>query len=259
MPSQWRQVLLIAFSVLVVACAGRGNTSASASPSPKPDAYANCLQNGFSKKNCVAIAKIFGQTPPPQDRNMTPAPTQTPDTLEPPPSADDSTPVPAATPNYHNERAKDQGYWNASIIYIAQMQVYLDAAIAAVAQSSDVTASAYLAQGEKAASEAVTAVQTNVPDGWDDVSNDLATAAQEFQQGLTLIRSYLDDNKPSEAADAQQHAQNARDAFASAEHEAHVHYLQLNGSVADLMTMDQAVKGEESVIQAFSSKIDDNQ
>ena len=75
-------------SATLSACVGGGNAS-KPSRAAQVDTYANCLQGGASKKACVVIAKAFGQSPPPQDRNMTPAPTSTPA----------PTPAPTATPS----------------------------------------------------------------------------------------------------------------------------------------------------------------
>ncbi len=86
----------------------------------------------------------------------------------------------------------------------------LDAALAtehdaadAIGNGDTVTASADFSNCASQASDAVTSSFSNVPDGWDDLRDSFAYAAQALKDACNTGVSALDDGKPSEVADFQ--------------------------------------------------------
>jgi hypothetical protein len=161
---------------------------------------------------------------------------------------DQSTPQPTdapatPTPDRHDERQPYQDFWNRIVSNMALAQVSIHYAANAIDQGNAVEASRILGYGETYAQKATDDTTSDVPDQWQTgtVGASLNTGASDMAAAIAKARSYLDSQKPSDLADAQDTAEQAKTEIDEATHDARVSYQAMGGKGADLESMDDAV------------------
>lgn len=73
-----------------------------------------------------------------------------------------------------------------------------------------------------------------VPEGWDDVRDDLQSAGYDLKSGCDSLLAYIDDQKPTKAAEAKDSASQSRAALADAIVKARDHYVKMGGKAEQL-------------------------
>lgn len=188
----------------------------------------------------VAVAQTDAQTVAP-----TPEPTPAP------------TDPPTPKPDMHAKRVEYHDFWNKTVGNLAMVYVCLNYAAKSLEGGDSVTASKFLSQGEKFAGNAESATFDNVPSDWDndDIKLNLFSAANKLKDGLGKARSYLDDQKPSEMAEAQDDSQTALAYVQQATEAAQTSYVSMGGKSSDLETMQDQAQG---IIKSFDSIVGSN-
>jgi hypothetical protein len=164
-----------------------------------------------------------------------------------------NTPMPAPTADRHAERVQYQDFWNTTVGNLAMVYVCVNYAAKAAAGNDNVEASRALEYGQKFADSAKQ--QTlSVPGDWNDNDNigpRLFSAANSLSDAMGKMRGYLDDNKPSETAEAQDEAQQATADVEAATDAAQTSYVAMGGKASDLETMQSKVKSTVAALDSL--------
>jgi hypothetical protein len=166
-------------------------------------------------------------------------------------------PTPDVTPkpDYHQQRVAYQQYWNKATSGLAMAYVCINYAAKSVEQGDMVSASKLLSRAEDFANQEKQNTEDNVPERFDndDIKLNLFMAANQLADAAYHARSFLDDQKPSDMASAQDLSAQAAEYVTTATHAARLVYIDMGGKGDDLESMqDQAtsvVKVMDSLVQ----------
>jgi hypothetical protein len=137
-----------------------------------------------------------------------------------------------------------QHYWDPIISNLALAEIYLRKATGEDENGEEVDASSDLERAEQYADTAGLASVQNVPDGWDDVSGDLAAASGDFKTALDRTRKYLDTQEPSIMVSALHDNEEAKQELEDATAAARRHYVDMGGQAADIASIHDKLTGE---------------
>lgn len=164
---------------------------------------------------------------------------------------------PEPTPDRHAERVEYHQFWNRTTGALAMAYVFIEYASRSVASGDMVEASKVLSRAEEFADQAKDAATSGVPSKFDNdnIGLNLFTASRKLGEAISKAKSFLDDGKPSEMADAQDDAAAAREYVDEATHAAREVYIGMGGKGSDLEAMDSQAKG---VLAAFDALMGNN-
>lgn len=153
-----------------------------------------------------------------------PAPTDTP------------TPVETLTPkpDRHADRQIAQDYWKRVIGKAAFAQNAMLFATANAMNADAVSTYQFVKTAKKFADDGANEAGTNVPPGWDDVSEHMSNAMAGYSAGFDRALSAIDSEKTSDWAEALESTRNAKDEYDQAVHLARVHYIDMGGRWQDV-------------------------
>jgi hypothetical protein len=209
--------------------------------------FAGCSGSKSDSDNATKSAAAASAAPATASPTDTPAPTPEP-TATPEP-----TDTPTPKPDFHAMRQPYQEYWNKVIGKLAMSYVCISFAAKSVADSDLVEASKILEKGQQFADDAKNDTSGGVPERWnnDDIGLKLFAASNKLSDGISKARAFLDDGKPSEMAEAQNDAAEARAYVDDATHAARVNYMDMGGRAADLESLPDQANGLLSVFTSL--------
>jgi len=195
----------------------------------------------------LAIAKSEGL--PTTDK------TESPDTPT-PTARPEPTPTPVSVRESRRpQREIAQRYWNGIIGSLALAGAAIGFSSEAVQQGDNVTAQRYLTQAEKFADLASQATLNGAPDGWDNISATLYSAANTYKKAIQECKDGFAQGDTEKIADAMDDASSVRTSIDSATHDARIWYQQNGGKWSDLQDYDTV---EQSVSTGLKSIVNDS-
>ncbi len=159
--------------------------------------------------------------------------------------------APTAKPDAHATRAKVQHYWNSTVEQLAVANATLQLAAESMQNGDSAAASTLVQRGSEYANQALQYAGSEQPTGWGSVGDGLTVAANEYRKSLDDVHSWIDSQKPSDMAKADEESQSARDALASAQGKAGARIREMGGDPSNLVTPDQAARAMASVISTL--------
>jgi hypothetical protein len=153
----------------------------------------------------------------------------------------------------HNERATDREWYLKIVDNIAVARAIVQFAGDAVQQGDMGTGSAIMERAEQSADAAVSASMETAPSGWDDVSTDLWSASKDLKAAIASLRSYMDEQRPSEAADVQDKIASSTASLQSGVTKARSHYVDLGGKSDDLPDGEEMMNATLAMLRTLQS------
>jgi hypothetical protein len=162
------------------------------------------------------------------------------------PTADPATPAPAPTdtpkraetptpkPDHHADRQIAQDYWQRVIGKAAFAQNAMLFATANAMNADAVSTYQFVKTAKKFADDGANEAGTNVPPGWDDVSEHMSNAMSGYSAAFDRALAAIDSEKTSDWAEALQSTRDAKDEYDQAVHLARVHYMDMGGRWQDV-------------------------
>jgi hypothetical protein len=154
----------------------------------------------------------------------------------------------------HAGRTKYQDFWNSTLGNLAMVSACADYATKAVGQGDSVQAYEILQQCQKFAEDAKSETLTP-PDAWSTsdshVADYLFGASDKLSDAMVKLRAYLDDNRPSEVADATGDVQEAASDIAKATYEAKTSYVKMGGKASDLESFQSKVATAQTALHTL--------
>lgn len=190
-----------------------------------------------SRNELLAIAKT--ESPEPTD---SPGPTDTPEPTAKPESLSESN---------RPQREVAQRYWSDVIGSLAMAGSAIGFAGKAIDQGDPVTAQQLLTQGEKFADAASQASLNGAPDGWDDISPNLYSAANSYKKAIGELKDALAQDDSEKTADALDDATSAGDSITQATHDARIWYEQNGGKWSDIEDYQTAERSMSASLQSL--------
>lgn len=148
--------------------------------------------------------------------------------------------------------AAARDWWHRTVISLATTRVYFEIA-ASSAATDPITASTALEKAHQFAERARNeSTSVDIPDGWEDVAQSLWRAAGDYADAAKKLRTFLDNDAPSEASDAEQDAQDAHTMIVDAQDRAAIDYVNMGGASSDLLTVREAERDEKDIMALTS-------
>ena len=155
--------------------------------------------------------------------------------------------------DHHDERASDKGWWSTEGLFLAQANdTFMQAREKLGAGDIDgATEQMHTAMDD--ADKAIQASEAAVPNGWDDVSSKLNESARDFKETISDMLAMIVNTNRSDGERGLAANEAAKNAADDATHLARVHYADLGGATADIISIADMADGLESIRSSVQS------
>jgi hypothetical protein len=150
-------------------------------------------------------------------------------------SAEDVQAVDTPTPvDSHARRATAQEWYLRVVNQVSLTRACVTIAGDFIEKGDSVNASAILKRAIDTAAKAASAANDNTPEGWSDVQGSFFSATNDLKDAVSSLRSYLDNQEPSSAADSKDKVESSAESFRRGVQQARSHYVAMGGKSDDL-------------------------